>query len=52
MIYPTNWFAICGLLEMSLIVGSIFTPITIGLEQADSAIFFRFKDFLSYECKL
>ncbi|HGH7177643.1 TPA: hypothetical protein ACJMKJ_005291 [Bacillus wiedmannii] len=52
MIYPTNWFAICGLLEIPLIVGSIFTPKTIGVEQADSATFFRFKDFLSYESKL
>lgn len=47
MIYPTNWFAICGLLEIHFIVGSIFTPKTIRLEQADSATFFRFKDFLS-----
>ena len=38
-----------GLLEMSVIVGSIFNPIEPGLEQADPATFFRYKDFFFIE---
>ena len=38
-----------GLLEMSVIVGSIFNPLEPGLEQADSATFFRYKDLFFIE---
>ena len=37
---------ICGLLEISVIGGSVFNPEEPGLEQADSATFFRYKDFV------
>ncbi|KXY30286.1 hypothetical protein AT269_09415 [Bacillus cereus] len=41
---------ICGLLEISVVIGSVFNPLAIGLEQADAATFFRFKDFVFCEC--
>lgn len=37
---------ICGLLEISVIAGSILNPDEPGLEQADPSTFFRFKDFV------
>ncbi|MCQ6535941.1 hypothetical protein [Bacillus mycoides] len=40
----------CGLLEISVLVGSIFNPLEVGLEQADAVTFFRYKDFLFCEC--
>lgn len=48
-IFQSKCESIGGLLQISVIIGSIFNPITIGLEQADTARFFRFKDFLYYE---
>ncbi|MBT2689113.1 hypothetical protein J7I93_13050 [Bacillus sp. ISL-47] len=36
---------VCGLLEISVVGGSIFNPSEPGLEQADSATLFRYKDF-------
>ncbi|MDR6123328.1 hypothetical protein QFZ87_002925 [Bacillus sp. SLBN-46] len=40
---------ICGLLEVSVVAGSIFNPQEPGLEQADPATFFRYKDFVFCE---
>lgn len=40
---------ICGLLEISVVGGSIFNPREPGLEQADPVTFFRYKDFLMCE---
>ncbi|PLR85827.1 MULTISPECIES: hypothetical protein [Bacillus] len=37
---------ICGLLEISVVGGSIFNPEEPGLEQADPVTFFRYKDFV------
>lgn len=37
---------ICGLLEISVVGGSIFNPMEPGLEQADPVTFFRYKDFV------
>lgn len=38
-----------GLLEISVIVGSIFNPLEPGIEQADPSTFFRYKDFVFLE---
>lgn len=38
-----------GLLEISVICGSIFNPEEPGIEQADPATFFRYKDFVFYD---
>lgn len=40
---------ICGLLEVSVVAGSIFNPLEPGLEQADPSTFFRYKDFVFCE---
>jgi hypothetical protein len=40
---------ICGLLEISVVGGSIFNPMEPGLEQGDPVTFFRYKDFV--RCK-
>lgn len=40
---------ICGLLEISVIAGSILNPDEPGLEQADPSTFFRYKDFVFCE---
>jgi hypothetical protein len=40
---------ICGLLEVSVVAGSIFNPSIPGIEQADAATFFRYKDFVFCE---
>ncbi|WP_264739600.1 hypothetical protein [Cytobacillus firmus] len=37
---------VCGLLEISVAGGSIFNPEEPGLEQADLALLFRYKDFV------
>lgn len=37
---------ICGLLEISVVGGSIFNPGEPGLEQADPVTFFRYNDFV------
>ncbi|HHL3304629.1 TPA: hypothetical protein ACQ444_005495, partial [Bacillus cereus] len=48
-IFQSKCELIGGLLQISVIIGSIFNPNTIVLEQADNARFFRFKDFLYCE---
>ncbi|HDR3908618.1 MULTISPECIES: hypothetical protein [Bacillus] len=40
----------CGLLEISVVCGSICNPFEFGLEQADPVTFFRYKDFITCEC--
>ncbi|MDZ5610554.1 hypothetical protein U2I54_26970 [Bacillus pseudomycoides] len=40
----------CGLLEISVVCGSMCNPVELGLEQADPVVFFRYKDFLFCEC--
>lgn len=42
---------VCGLLKISVAGGSIFNPEEPGLEQADSALFYRYKDFVPCEGK-
>lgn len=44
-----SYLPIGGLLELSVITGSVFNPEEPGLEQADAATFFSYKDFLLVE---
>lgn len=48
-ISPKIFQPIGGLLEISVIIGSIFNPIEPGIEQADPSTFFRYKDFVFFE---